>query len=158
MTYPSKLSEQLKVAQSYTEKIKAIETFLNAMALRLEEHMKKLDDLAVQDTAAFDQALGDIKGFKFVIGELTARIVALEGRSGVRRALPDKMSAKAMAAKVGITRDQEKIMVMKFFARQYCEEHDLPITKGKSGEGHKSFEWFPIEAAQFAMDKMKEMK
>jgi hypothetical protein len=155
MTYPSKLSEQLKAAQTYTEKIKTIEIFVNALILRLEEYMKKLDQLATQDTATFDQALDDIKGCKSVMEALTDRVTVLEDRPRLGRALPDKMSAKAMAAALGITRDQEKIAAMKFFARKYCEDNNLTITKGKSGEGHKAFEWFPTEAAQHAMNKMK---
>jgi hypothetical protein len=143
MTYHTKLSEELKRVQGVTEKIKVLEQAFNLQALKFEELAKKVEALV----EAKDQSIADYYALKTVLDE---RITALETRPKGKEK-PAVMTAKAMAAAIGCSKDNEKIGALKFFARQFCAQNNLEIKRGENGEDHRAYEWFPLAAAEYAM-------
>jgi hypothetical protein len=138
MTYPSKLSEQLKVAQAYNDKLKVLEQFLNVAMLKIEEHEKHLD--------THSDAISDLQAAQRLLD------ASVDERLKRKPAVVTNMTAKAMCHKLGIINDHVKYNALKFFAERFCKEHDLPFSKGQGTKKHPTY---PIEAAKWAMEQVK---
>jgi hypothetical protein len=138
MTYASKLSEQLKVAQAYNDKLKVIEQFLNVAMLKIEEHERQL--------ASHGDAISDIQAAMKLLD------ASVDERLKRKPAIVTTMTAKGMCIKLGIINDPVKFNALKFFAERFCKEHDLPFSKG---EGTKKHPTYPLEAAKWAMEQVK---
>jgi hypothetical protein len=104
-------------------KVKSINAALNAVAVAYDDLVARMD-------------------------ELEGRLLELETKPAKTVRLPTLWTAKAMAAALDVTGDEEKRYALKYFARSYSIEHNLSITKA---EGPKSHEWFEPAAAEYAM-------
>lgn len=124
------LGEQISKIKDTREKVDALTTAYSIMA---QEMRKQAEAIAALETA---------------IRSLNARVDMASARS---RAEPQEMTVKAMASRLNITGNQEKMAVLRFLARQYCTTNNLQIRKA---DGAKAHEYFPTEAAQHAMDKL----
>ena len=110
----TKLSEALKAAKTYAEKIATLEVAVNELNLRVDELIRQ------------PKAMPNANG----------------------------MTSKGMAMAIGVSKNHEKTGALKFFARQYCEEFGLVITKADPNN-KKAYERFPQAAADYAMEKVK---
>jgi hypothetical protein len=139
------LHDQLKVAQSVSEKIKILEQILNPMLLKLAELVSINNDLVER----YEQLRADFEMYK---GEADKQRASMKHRSVTH------MSARTMVHQLGYKdRQPELAQTLKFIARSFCKKEGIEdqIRRGEKEEGGKSHEWFPLAAAQYAMNKIK---
>lgn len=136
------LHDQLLVAQSVTDKIKALEKIINPMLLKMKELVEAHNDLVEKH----DQLVAEFKMYQ-----------ATEYLKRASRSQPTHMSVRAMMFRLDRPADPETSAALKFFARQYCKNAGIEsqIRKGEKTEGGKSHEAFPIAAAEWAIEQVK---
>lgn len=90
-----------------------------------------------------------------LIEALSKRVEALEAAYTCPKAPAQGWTIKRMAAEMGRMKDEALRGVLRSFAQKYCRENNLNISKTLMGA--RKYEYFPKQARDYAIEKVKEL-
>ena len=122
--------------------------------LELEKRIETIETKIIGCLNAIAEAKEDIRKTFAAINELRSSMEALGAKLESKK-LSNKLrgvTIKAMCMALGKVGDESIAGMCRFYATKYCTTHNLEI---RTGEGNRKYDYFPPEAAKYAIETIK---